>query len=161
MAAPATTPVLLNDEPAVASDYAGIVTRAIALGIDAALVQGVLLLIAGMLALIGSLVGGIEFGPVAKVLTASGWVFISAGYFVVGWSTSGQTVGMRVMELSVLTEDKLVPPGFWRSLLRVVLLVLCIIPCFLGFVPVLFDARRRGAHDMVARTVVLHADAVP
>jgi uncharacterized RDD family membrane protein YckC len=45
--------------------------------------------------------------------------------------------------------------------LRVVLLVLCIIPCFLGFVPVLFDARRRGAHDLIARTVVLHVDAVP
>ena len=28
-------------------------------------------------------------------------------------------------------------------------------------IPVLFDPRRRGAHDMVARTVVLRADAVP
>jgi uncharacterized RDD family membrane protein YckC len=161
MAAPATTPVVLNDEPAVAADYAGVVTRAIALGIDAAIVQGALLLIAGMLALIGALVGGVEFGPVAKVLTATGWALITAGYFVVGWSTSGQTLGMRMMELSVLTEARLVPPGFWRSVLRVVLLVLCIIPCFLGFVPVLFDARRRGAHDLIARTVVLHVDAVP
>jgi uncharacterized RDD family membrane protein YckC len=161
MAAPATTPGFLNDEPVVAADYAGVVTRAIALGMDAALVQGALLLIAGMFALIGSLVGGVDFGPVAKVLTASGWVIITAGYFVIGWSASGQTIGMRVMELSVLTEDKLVPPGVWRSLARVVLLVLCIIPCFLGFVPVLFDARRRGAHDLIARTVVLHADAVP
>src|SRR5690349_13788019 len=161
MAAPATTPVLLNDEPAVAADYAGIVTRAIALGIDAALVQGTLLLIAGMLALIGELVGGLHFGPVAKILTATGWALITGGYFVLGWSTSGQTIGMRAMELSVLTEARLVPPGFWRSVLRAILLVLCIIPCFLGFVPVLFDARRRGAHDLLAHTVVLHVDAVP
>jgi len=160
MAAPATTPVVLNDEPAVAADYAGVVTRAIALGIDALLVQGALLLLAGMFALIGALVGGFHFGPVAKVLSASAWVLITGGYFVVGWSTTGQTIGMRAMELSVLTENTLVPPGFWRSVLRVILLGVCIITCFIGFVPVLFDARRRGVHDMVSRTVVLHADAV-
>jgi hypothetical protein len=31
---------------------------------------------------------------------------------------------------------------------------LCILFAFLGFVPVLFDRRRRGVHDMVARTTV-------
>jgi uncharacterized RDD family membrane protein YckC len=160
MAAPATTAGDLN-EPAVAADYAGLVTRAIALGIDAAIVQGALLLIAGMLSLIASLVGGVEFGTVAKVLTAVGWVVITAGYFVVGWSTAGQTLGMRAMELSVLTADALLPPRPLRSLVRVVFLALCILPLFLGFLPVLFDRRRRGLHDMVARTVVLHADAVP
>ena len=160
MAAPATTAGDLN-EPAVAADYAGLVTRAIALAIDAAIVQGALLLIAGMLSLIGSLVGGVDFGTVAKVLTAVGWVVITAGYFVVGWSTAGQTLGMRAMELSVLTSDALLPPRPLRSLVRVVFLALCILPLFAGFLPVLFDGRRRGLHDMVAGTVVLHADAVP
>jgi uncharacterized RDD family membrane protein YckC len=160
MAAPATTAGDLN-EPAVAADYAGLVTRAIALAIDAAIVQGALLLIAGMLSLIGSLVGGVEFGTVAKVITAVGWVVITAGYFVVGWSTAGQTLGMRAMELSVLTSDALLPPRPLRSLVRVVFLALCIVPLFAGFLPVLFDGRRRGLHDMVAGTVVLHADAVP
>jgi uncharacterized RDD family membrane protein YckC len=160
MAAPATTAGDLN-EPAVAADYAGLVTRAIALAIDAAIVQGALLLIAGMLSLIASLVGGVEFGTVAKVLTAVGWVVVTAGYFVVGWSTAGQTLGMRSMELSVLTADALLPPRPLRSLVRVVFLALCILPLFLGFLPVLFDRRRRGLHDMVAGTVVLHADAVP
>ena len=159
MAAPATTPGELS-EPAVAADYAGVVTRAIALGIDAAIVQGTLLIIAGLMSLVAGLVGGVEFGPVAKVLTASGWIFITAAYFVVGWSTTGQTIGMRAMELSVLTEDTLVPPHFVRSLVRVIFLGLCILPLFAGFLPVLFDSRRRGVHDMVARTVVLHADAV-
>jgi uncharacterized RDD family membrane protein YckC len=160
MAAPATTAGDLN-EPAVAADYAGLVTRAIALAIDAAIVEGALLLIAGMLSLIASLVGGVEFGTVAKVLTAVGWVVITAGYFVVGWSTAGQTLGMRAMELSVLTADALLPPRPLRSLVRVVFLALCILPLFAGFLPVLFDGRRRGLHDMVAGTVVLHADAVP
>ena len=160
MAAPATTPTELN-EPAVAVDYAGVVTRAIALGIDAAIVQGTLLIIAGLMSLVASLVGGVEFGPVAKFLTASGWILITAGYFVVGWTTAGQTIGMRAMELSVLRQDTLLPPRLMQSLLRIVLLGLCILCLFLGFVPVLFDRRRRGVHDMIARTVVIHADAVP
>lgn len=162
MAAPATTPVVLNDAPVVvATDYAGVVTRGVAIAIDVALVEGSLLLIAGMLALIASAVGGLHMGPVATIISAAVWALITAGYFVVGWSSSGQTLGMRAMELSVLTEDTMVPPGVFRSMWRVVLLVLCIIPFFLGFVPVLFDARRRGAHDMLAKTVVLHVDSVP
>ena len=48
-----------------------------------------------------------------------------------------------------------------QSIVRVVFLGLSILLLFTGFIPVLFDARRRGAHDMVARTVVLRADAVP
>jgi uncharacterized RDD family membrane protein YckC len=160
MAAPATSAGDLS-EPVVADDYAGVVTRAIALGIDAAIVEGGLLLIAGMLSLIASLVGGIELGTVAKVLTAVGWALITAAYFVIGWSTAGQTFGMRAMELSVLTADTLLPPRLLRSIVRVVFLALCILPFFLGFLPVLFDARRRGVHDMVAGTVVVHADAVP
>ena len=50
-------------------------------------------------------------------------------------------------------------PGFGRSVLRVVLLGLCIVTLFIGFLPVLFDNRRRGVHDMVARTVVVYDDA--
>ena len=44
---------------------------------------------------------------------------------------------------------------FFRALIRVVFLGLCIIPLGAGFLPVLFDERRRGCHDLVARTVVV------
>jgi uncharacterized RDD family membrane protein YckC len=40
-------------------------------------------------------------------------------------------------------------------------LALAIIPLFAGFVPVLVDDRRRGLHDLLAGTVVLHATAEP
>jgi uncharacterized RDD family membrane protein YckC len=43
----------------------------------------------------------------------------------------------------------------WRSLIRLVGLVLAIIPCFAGFVPVVFDSRRRGLQDFMAGTVVV------
>jgi uncharacterized RDD family membrane protein YckC len=34
---------------------------------------------------------------------------------------------------------------------------LCILPLFAGFLPALVDDRRRGLHDMIAGTVVVHA----
>jgi hypothetical protein len=35
-------------------------------------------------------------------------------------------------------------------------LALCIVPCFAGFIPVLFDRRRRGLHDYLAGTSVVN-----
>ena len=50
------------------------------------------------------------------------------------------------------------PPSVGRALVRLVGLVLAIVPLFAGFLPVLFDRRRRGLQDYLARTVVLYAD---
>jgi uncharacterized RDD family membrane protein YckC len=76
-------------------------------------------------------------------------------YFVLFWSTAGQTPGMRLMGLRVLTSGGTYP-GVIRSLVRVIGLGLAIVPLFLGFLPVLVDRRRRGLHDLVAGTVVLY-----
>jgi uncharacterized RDD family membrane protein YckC len=43
-----------------------------------------------------------------------------------------------------------------RSILRLVGLAVAIIPCFAGFIPVLFDSRRRGLADYLAGTVVVY-----
>jgi uncharacterized RDD family membrane protein YckC len=48
-------------------------------------------------------------------------------------------------------------PSVTRSIVRVIGLGLAIVPLFLGFLPVLVDARRRGLHDLLAGTVVLYA----
>jgi uncharacterized RDD family membrane protein YckC len=47
----------------------------------------------------------------------------------------------------------------WQALVRTVGLALAIIPCFLGFVPALFDRRRRALPDYLAGTVVVYDDA--
>ena len=153
MAAPAATARELSS-PA-APGYAGVVTRAVALAIDAAVVQGTLLVIAAMLALIGSLSGGLRLDTAGQVIVAAGWVIATASYFVVCWSATGQTLGMRAMELRVMTYLGLTPRPA-QSIVRVLGLGLCIVPLFAGFLPVLFDDRRRGLHDMVAKTVVVH-----
>ena len=135
--------------------FAGIATCAVALAIDAAIVEGSLLVTAALLSLVGQLVGGVHLAPVAKLLAASAWAVGTAAYFVVFWSAGGQTPGMRAMRLRVATADGR-PPGTSRSIVRVLWLGLCILPAFTGFLPVLFDECRRGVHDLVARTVVLY-----
>jgi uncharacterized RDD family membrane protein YckC len=158
MAAPAPTADVLTAEAAPAI-YAGVVSRAIALAIDAAIVQGALLLVAALLGLVATLVGGITLGSVEQVLAAAAWVVATAAYFVVWWSLAGQTLGQRAMQLMVLTTDGAGPPTPMRSTVRVLWLGLCIVPLFAGFLPALVDDRRRGLHDLVAGTVVVHLPA--
>jgi uncharacterized RDD family membrane protein YckC len=61
---------------------------------------------------------------------------------------------MRLFRLRVLHGSE--APSVWRSFVRLVGLALAIIPCFAGFVPVLFDSRRRALQDYMAGTVVVY-----
>jgi uncharacterized RDD family membrane protein YckC len=160
MAAPAQSPAVLSTA-AVGGGYAGVVSRAIALGMDAALVQGVLLLVAALFALVASLVGGFSLGTVGQAVVATGWLLLTAAYFVVCWTAAGQTLGMRAMQLEVVATRTGRAPAFGRSVVRVLWLGLCIITLFVGFLPALVDDRRRGLHDMVSGTVVVHVPAGP
>ena len=80
----------------------------------------------------------------------------SIGYFVVFWSTTGQTPGARVMQIRVVTDDgtRLKPS---RALLRCAGVLLAALPLFAGFIRILFDARRRGFQDRLAGTLVIEA----
>ena len=139
--------------------YAGVATRAVGLTADSLIVQGGLLILAAMTSLVAQLVGGVHLGTVGKLLAASGWALITATYFVAFWSIDGQTPGMRAMHIMVTKAHSDEPPGFVRSVVRVLGLALCILSLGLGFLPVLFDSRRRGLHDMLAGTVVRYAEA--
>jgi uncharacterized RDD family membrane protein YckC len=137
--------------------YAGIASRAIALAIDAALAHLIVLIGGAVIALAASLVGDLKFDTLERVLAAGAWATVVTAYFVLFWTATGQTPGMRIMELRVATPAG-TPPGSWRSVLRLVGLVLAIVPLFAGFLPVLVDDRRRALQDMLAGTVVLYAD---
>jgi uncharacterized RDD family membrane protein YckC len=138
--------------------YAGIVSRALALAIDAAIVQGTLVVGVALLSLIGELVGGVRLGPVGQAATAGAWLVITGAYFAASWAFTGQTLGMRVMHLAVATSDGLRRVSAGRAIVRTLWLGLCILFAFVGFLTVLFDRRRRGVHDLVAGTVVVHVD---
>jgi uncharacterized RDD family membrane protein YckC len=136
--------------------YAGVATRAVALALDVALAHVIVLSGGAILALVASLVGDARLDTLEQVLAACAWALVVGSYFVLFWSTVGQTPGMRLMALRVLAERG-GHVGVLRAVVRLVGLGLAIIPLFLGFVPVLFDARRRGLPDLLAGTVVVYA----
>jgi uncharacterized RDD family membrane protein YckC len=137
--------------------HAGIATRALALAADVLVTTFLFMAIAGVVAIIASLVGGLRPQWLVGVLLSVGWVAVSGSYFVLFWSTVGQTPGMRLLRLRIDTRRG-EPPSFGRSAVRLLGLVISIAVLFLGFVPVLFDPRRRGLADYVAGTTVLYGD---
>ena len=143
--------------PAAPTRYEGLVTRAIAFAVDAAIIDLIALLVGVVVGLALSILTIHDSLKVALVAVGGvAFVIWSAGYFVVFWSTTGQTPGSRLMQIRVRTEDgsRLRPR---RALLRFGALILAALPLFAGFLPVLVDDRRRGVHDMLARTVVVAA----
>jgi uncharacterized RDD family membrane protein YckC len=133
--------------------YAGVVSRSAAFVTDLVLAQIVFLVGAGVIALIGSLIG--DFGPSwgLRSAAAAGWLVVLGAYFVFFWSLAGQTPGMRLIGLRVVHAGR--TPGIARSAVRYVALLASIFPLLLGLVPILFDRRRRGLQDFVAGTTVL------
>lgn len=135
--------------------YAGIATRGVALAIDVAIAQAIVFAGGAVFALVGSLVGDIEFDTLGRILAACAWAVTVATYFIMFWSTAGQTPGMRLLALRVIGPDG-EHPGTARSLVRLIGLGLAIVPLFAGFLPVLVDERRRALQDFLARTVVVY-----
>jgi uncharacterized RDD family membrane protein YckC len=145
-------------EPAGA-DYTGLVTRAIGFGIDAVIIDLAAIIVTAIVLLALNL-----FDVPSKIdtaLAALGAVVFavwSVAYFVTFWSTTGQTPGARMMRFRVLAPGAKgghIAPR--RALLRLLAMILAAIPLLAGYFMVLFDDRRRGLHDRVARTVVVDA----
>jgi uncharacterized RDD family membrane protein YckC len=142
-----------------APDYTGLVTRAIGFGVDALIIDLAAIVVAAIVALALSL-----FKVPSRLDTAlaaiGAVVFIvwAAAYFVTFWSTTGQTPGARMMRFRVLAPGaKRGHIGPRRALLRLLGMILAAIPLLAGYFMVLFDDRRRGLHDRLARTVVVDA----
>ena len=142
--------------PSSAPAFAGVVSRGTALAVDAlAIVTATVALGAGA-ALVGALVGGVHPQWLAQLLLSLAAVAVAVGYFSLFWSTVGQTPGMRLLDVRVLTQSGDARLGLGRALVRTLGLALAIIPCFLGFVPALFDSRRRALPDYLAGTTVVY-----
>ena len=133
---------------------AGLATRALAFVVDGLIVGVVLLLAAAALGVATALAGPLRPGWLAGVGFGAAWFVAQAVYFAGFWSTVGQTPGMRLVRIQVVSTSPS-PLRLGRSLLRFGALVVSIIPCFAGFAPALLDNRRRALPDYVARTVVV------
>src|SRR5262249_20608529 len=131
------------------SSFAGLATRGVAFAVDVLAIAAVFAVLAGLFALITNIVGGLRPAWLAGAIAGGGWLIVGSAYLVFFWSEAGRTPGMHVMHLRVRDRAGGAPSP-WRSLLRAAATVVAIVPFFLGYVPVLFDARRRGLPDLVA-----------
>ena len=139
--------------------FGGVATRGTALVVDAVIVTLVSLVGGGAVALVTSFVGHLRPAWLADTLGGAAWILLLLVYFVGFWSAAGQTPGMRLMHLRVVFGAD-ARPGVVRSFVRVIGLALAIIPCFAGFLPALFDAKRRALPDLLAGTVVVYGGPV-
>jgi uncharacterized RDD family membrane protein YckC len=148
-------PPRVADEPPV---YAGVASRGVALVVDALAIVTISALVGAALGLIASIVGGIKPDWLAGTLLGADGLIVTFAYFVLFWSTVGQTPGMRLMHVRVRSNRPDGKLSIGRALVRTIGLALAIIPLFLGFVPALIDSRRRALPDFLAGTVVVYDD---
>jgi uncharacterized RDD family membrane protein YckC len=136
-----------------------VVTRAVAITIDATLINLIAVITGAVVNLIAGLFGkDINFDLGGALAAGSLWFIWAGAYFSFFWNVTGQTPGNRVLGIRVVSADGAELGGI-QSLVRYGGLVLCVLSFGIGFVPVLVDNRRRGLHDMLAGTVVQWVDA--
>jgi uncharacterized RDD family membrane protein YckC len=140
------------------TNRAGFVTRALALMIDAGILNALFAAFSALLALVlNELLGGGDgvSGP-ALAVGAFAWLAGGAVYLVSFWSLAGQTPGMRFLgiHLDAAGERRI---GARRARRRLWGTVLAALPLGAGFLGVLGE-RRRGLHDRIAGTLVVYAD---
>jgi uncharacterized RDD family membrane protein YckC len=82
-------------------------------------------------------------------------IILSLAYFPFFWAWSGQTPGMRPFKLFVVRDRDGGPISIGQALLRLIGVIISSVPLYIGFIWVFIDARRRGWHDLIARTVVV------
>jgi uncharacterized RDD family membrane protein YckC len=142
--------------------YGGFVTRTIAFAIDAALIDLAALIVAAVVTLVFSLFPVSDDVHQAAVI-AGGVLFViwTVTYFVIFWTTTGESPGYRAMTLKLIRSDgsRLRP----RHALVRLFGMLVSFPLLWGYLPILVNNRRRGVHDRLAGTVVVtrSADAPP
>lgn len=137
--------------------YVGLVTRALAFAVDAAIINAVAILTTAVVGLtLSVLTVPDEVRAVTVAVGGVAYLIWTVGYFVGFWTATGQTPGAGMLRFRVCTAA-MQPIRPRRALVRFVGLVLAALPLFAGFLLILIDDRRRGLHDRLARTVVVES----
>jgi uncharacterized RDD family membrane protein YckC len=135
--------------------FAGVVSRGLVFAIDLLAIAVVSAVLIGILALVSYLLGGLGSKALAGGLVGGEFLLVAGTYLVVFWSIAGRTPGMQLMGVRLRDRSGGVP-SLGRALVRVVMTWFSIAVLFLGYVPILFDARRRAVPDLVAGTEVVY-----
>jgi uncharacterized RDD family membrane protein YckC len=134
---------------------AGFGRRLAALLYDAVLLAALLMIFTG---------GALFFTHGAAVLpgTAGAWVYlyrlgliaVIAGYYLLNWLRSGQTLGMRAWHLRAVT-DLGKPLQFKAAALRLIFGLLAWAPAALGVLWLYADPEHLALHDRLSKTRVV------
>ena len=95
--------------------------------------------------------------------TAGAWVYlyragligVIAGYYLLNWTRSGQTLGMRAWHLRVVTDSGM-PLEWSAAALRFVLGAIAWAPGALGVLWLYVDPEHVALHDRLSKTRVVH-----
>lgn len=90
-------------------------------------------------------------------LYRAGLIGVIAGYYLLNWTRSGQTLGMRAWHLRAVTAAGK-PLSMKAAALRFVCGALAWAPAALGVLWLYFDPERLALHDRLSRTRVVHLD---
>jgi uncharacterized RDD family membrane protein YckC len=131
------------------------VTRAVALTVDALLINVIAVVVGAAVALIASVLGARNsVNAVEAAIGGFAWFLWSAAYFVTFWTLTEQTPGDRLLGIRVVPAAG-GPLRPMRAARRFIGLIISTIPLGAGFLLVLVDDERRGLHDRIAGTVVI------
>jgi uncharacterized RDD family membrane protein YckC len=143
------------------TERAGALTRSLAFGLDALIVNLAFSGLAAITALIATFFTGNDHGlsGLALALGTAAWLVLGGFYLVAFWSLAGQTPGMRFFGIRLGVDGRGLP--LRASLRRLVGLWLAIAPFGIGLLGILFDERRRGWQDRLAGVDVLYVEREP
>ena len=100
-----------------------------------------------------------------ELATAGAWVYlyraglvgVIAGYYLLNWTRSGQTLGMRAWHLRAVTAAGK-PLSLKAAALRFACGVLAWAPAALGVLWLYLDPERLALHDRLSNTRVVHLE---
>ena len=119
-----------------------------------------------LLALLVAFTSGAVFlnhGVAVEPKTAGAWFYlydagligVIAGYYLLNWTRSGQTLGMRAWHLRAVTESGK-PLTLKAAALRAVFGLLAWTPAALGVLWLYLDPEHLAVHDRLSKTRVVH-----
>jgi uncharacterized RDD family membrane protein YckC len=147
----------LKREPQEKDAGVGLATRGVAFVFDGAILNGIFL---GTAAILAALFGGDGLSGTGWVVGAVGWVLFGGVYLFTFWSLAGQTPGMRILSIRVERNgDRRLGPRVARR--RVTGTFLGLIPFGLGYLGVITRDDHRSFADRHAGTDVVRVDPGP
>jgi uncharacterized RDD family membrane protein YckC len=121
------------------------------------------LLLAALLVIFTSAAVFLNHRVAVEPATAGGWAYlyrtglvgIVAGYYLLNWLRSGQTLGMRAWHLRAVADSGK-PMALRAAALRILFGVLAWAPAALGVLWLYADPEHLALHDRLSKTRVVH-----